>query len=219
MLLWAHHAEMGCQPSFRGEQGGKRTNFPGRGHNGGFLPSQGAARSGNLQGNPRAQGPCSSQADETLCRDCVWWGRLADGMWSNGLIRQMVRPLSPHSRWARTLPASLPISSTWDITPAIRTCPGAPAAPCPPPPTWEPPPTSRVRLHLLWERFPGHLLGEDLEPPHREFWSQRPKDQGAANCGPLLFPACSSPPVRPSGSSLGSPRSSKTTGWGPGAGE
>lgn len=41
------------------------------------------------------------------------------------------------------------------------------------------------------ERFLGHLLTEDLEPAHGEFQTQRPENQGATNCGLLLFPACS----------------------------
>lgn len=41
------------------------------GHNGGFLLLQGAAHRADLQGNPRAHGLYSFQADGTPLKDCV----------------------------------------------------------------------------------------------------------------------------------------------------
>lgn len=198
MLLWAHYGVMGCQRGSEDNRG-EGANCPGCGHEGGLLPSQGAAHTGKSQG----PGPCSTRADVALGGDGVWWGPLADGMWSNGLIRALVRPPSPHSRWTRTLPSLLPIRSTWATNQANRTFPGAPAPPCPPLPTWEPPPAHQGTAPP-GESFPGRLLEEDLEL-HAEFQTQRPKDQGAANCGLLLFPARSSPAACPSGPSFGPP--------------
>ena len=136
------------------------------GHNGGSLPSQGAAPTGNGQGNPRACGLCSPGADETLHGDCVGWRRLAEGMWSNGLIRAPVSPLSPHSRWARPLASLLPVRSTWDGNQENRMFPETPAQPCHHPlPGSCLQPCPECNSTSSGERSPGHLLKEDLEPP------------------------------------------------------
>lgn len=111
-----------------------------------------------------------------------WWADwLADGIWSNGHIRALVKPLSSQSKWARSLPSSLPFKSTS-------------AQP-------NPPPGSRLQTGLghsstcSGETISGTCSRKILNPHflstniHGEFQTWRPGFLGAANAV-LLLPPC-----------------------------
>lgn len=155
------------------------------GPNGGFLLLQGAAHRGDLQRNPRAHGLYSFQADGTFLRGCIWW---ADWLMTCGLVASSEdlrdhclliadrqghchphsQPGVPESETKRTEHSQKPLLHI-----AHHPLPESHLQPC---------------LGHSSGEVPECLLVEDLELPHGEFQTQRPKDQGAANCGLLLPP-------------------------------
>lgn len=110
----------------------------------------------------------------------------------------------PYSTRARALPPLLPNRSTWDRTkraecsqepllhPAHHPHPGATSNPHP-----------ERSSPSSGDRSPGHLLQEDLEPPHGEFQT-RAHGSGSSKCG-LLRPPCMLSSSSPFRAQLGPP--------------